>query len=441
MYLVILILVCPLAFGQKIVAARAGVVYYAEGLFQVDGKTARAQNRPPQLQDGQVASSPKGHAELLLGPNAVLWTGTQAKVRFDDTRVESASITVLEGAAILELSRTLDLSRIHVRVGSLEVELHRDGVYRFDAAAQSMRVYAGEVLLPGALRAVRGQEVISGSTKAFDRKDLDEFHYWCAYRSFLLESDAGAYRQWSRKSWGEHEHSGFGIKFPDAKGAARVKYLAASEAGLVYSLEGSAVTGAQKGATPPRLPILLGRDNFLRTDAGKAEMFLGVGVVARIADNSSLRMIDTRASGPVVALEEGTLLVEVADSAEGAPLRVRVGDSMTELLKAGVYEFDATAGSLSVYGGESSTAVAGTVTRAKEAQRVNLQQPAPLGRFDLKAQDALFKWSARRSFVLLLSPAAFMTPWEQLQSGKWKHKQFGERIDPQRPAPRRPRYW
>ncbi len=437
MFWAILILLCPLAMAQKIVAARAGMVYYAEGSLEIDGKSVRSQNRPPQVKDGQVVSSPRGHAEILLGPNAVLWTGTQAKVRFDDTSVASATVTVLQGAAIIELSRNLDTSRVHVRAGSLEVELNREGVYRVDAAAQTLRIYGGDLLLPGAVRASRGQEVFNGTAKAFDRKDLDEFHLWCAYRSFVLEGDAGAYRQWSGGGGGEREHSGFGVKLPDARGAARIKYLAASEAGLVYFVEGSAIIGAQTRSGSPRLPMLLGGQNFLRTEtSGKAELFLGVGVVGRIADNSSLRLTDNHASSPMVALEEGSLMVEVAASGEAAPLRVRVGDSITELLKPGLYEFDAAAASLLVYGGETSTLLGGISMHAKESQKVNLREPAPVGRFDHKVQDGLFKWSARRSFALLTSPAAFMTSWEQTMAGKWKHKQFGERVGPVRQRPR-----
>jgi hypothetical protein len=440
MLLVLLLLLGPFAFGQKIVSARAGMVYYAEGELRVDGKLLRSSGvgRLPQLQDGQSVSSPRGHAEVLLGPYAILWTGTGAQVRFEDTRVEEAAVTVVEGAAMLELTRSLEASRIRVRAGALEVELTREGVYRFDAAAGSVRVYAGEIALSGALRVIRGEERAAGITKFFDRKELDEFHYWSAYRSFMLEGDAGAYKQWGGGTWGERVHSGFGVKFPDTPGAARAKYQAASEAGLVYQLEGSAVTGAQARTPSTRLPMRLGTENFLRTDSARAEVFLGVGVVARFGENTRLRMVDTRAASPVAALDEGAALIEVANSAEGS-VRIRVGDSETELLKPGLYYFDAKAGTLRLFGGEAATALGGTTMRARDAQQVNLRESAPLVRFDTKARDALYKWSAERSFALFLSPAAFMTQWEPMAKRGWfKHKQFGERLDTRPRARPRP---
>lgn len=439
MLLLILLALCPAVFAQKVVAARAGMVYYAEGELRIDGKIVRSsgQGRLPQLQDGQSVSSPRGHAELLLGPNAVLWTGTGAQVRFEDTRVEDAAIRVIEGAAIIELSRSLETTRLRVHAGTLDVELTREGIYRFDTATQSVRVYAGEVLL-GGLRLVRGEERTPSSTRPFDRKDLDEFYYWSAYRSFMLEGDAGTYNNWGGGAWGQREHSGFGVKFPDAPGAARVKYLASSEAGLVYYLEGSATTGRQSRSSA-RLPMPLGRENFVRTDAGRAEVFLGVGVIARFLDNTGLRMLDTRASAPVASVDEGIALIEVADSMEGTP-RIRVGDSETELLKPGLYAFDAKTGTLRVFAGEATVTIFGAATKVRDSQQLDLRQPAPPTRFDAKTHDALYKWSAERSFALFTSPAAFMTEWSaQAKRGWYKHKQFGQRADTRprgRPSPR-----
>lgn len=429
MLLALLLLLCPVLAAQKVVAARAGMVYYAEGQFQIDGNSVRSANRLPQLEDSQVASSPRGHSEILLGPNAVLWTGTLAKVRFDNTTVESAEVTVLEGEAMIELTRSLTATPVRVRAGALEVDLTREGVYRFDASAAAMRIYAGEIPLSATLRAVRGQEVSGGGAKLFDRKNLDEFHYWCAYRSFMLESDAGKFRNWSSTSWTEREHSGFGVKFPQARGAARAKYLAASEAGLLYVLEGDAVTGTTARNNSGRLPLLLGQDNYLLTEIGKGEMFLGVGVVARIGENSQLRMVDSRPTRPVVALDRGTLMVEVAASVEGAPLRVQVGESITELLKPGLYEFNAVTASLLVFGGEAATTLAGSVMRTKESFTANLAQLAPPAKFNPKQlQGPLYRWAERRSFQLFRSSAAFMTPWESTQRpGLFKHKQFGNR--------------
>ena len=430
------------AFAQKMVSARAGMVYYAEGTLAIDGKMVRAasRGRRPQLEDGQTISSPRGHAEVLIGPNAVLWTGTRAQIRFDDTRVEDTNISVLVGSAIIEVKRALVGSRLQVHIGALTAELTRDGLYRFEATPATVRVYAGEALLSGGARVGKGQGVVDGKVQSLDRKNVDEFHYWSAYRSFLLEGESGTYRKWGGSRLLEREHSGFGVIFPEIPGAARIKALTAGEAGLIYYLEGSALISGQTRATSTRLPLLLGRDNFLRTEVAKAEIFLGVGVVAYLGENSRFNVVDALPSNPLVALDEGSVLIEVAETADGSRPRVRVGESVTELVRPGLYQFDARVGSLKIYGGESSTVLASATMDGKEAQMVNLRDPIPATKFDVTEKDALYKWASDQSFTLFMSPALFMTQWEPTaRRNHYKHKQFGERED-SRPRPRlRPR--
>jgi hypothetical protein len=426
------------ACGQRIVAARAGLVYFAEGTFTVDGKSVRANsnNHGYQLEEGQVAATPRGHAEFLLGPNAVLWTGTGAQVRFDDTRVENTVIALVEGEVMIEIRRSLEDNRLEVDLGALNIEFAHEGIYRIGRDSKTVRVYAGEATLPNSTKLARGEESVDGIVRPFDRREMDELHYWSAYRSFLLEQDSGVFREWGGGRWGQRQHSGFGVTFPDLPGAARIKYQVASEAGLLYYLEGNAVIGApQTGRI--QLPIRLGRDKFLRTLAGKAEVFLGVGVALRMGEDSFLRVLDTRSDHAAAALDEGTAMIEVAATDEGEAPKIRVGDSVTELLKQGLYLFDANKKTLRVYGGEASTGVGGVTIRTKEAQSVSLQTAGPAARFDTTPTDALFKWSAERSFSLFLTPASFMTPWEPaVRTGRYKHKQFGERQDP-RPVRRR----
>jgi hypothetical protein len=201
-------------------------------------------------------------------------------------------------------------------------------------------------------------------------------------------------------------------------------------------LEGSAITGNQS-RPPARLPFALSRGNFLRTDAGKAEIFLGAGVIARLGANTLLRMVETNSANPLAALEEGMALVEISGDAEAA-LRIRVGGAEIELFKQGLYALDAANGTLRVFAGEAAVTLGNATTRVKESQRLDLRQPGPLAHFDTKIRDALFKWSAERSFALVLTPAAFMTPWEaEAKRGWYKHKVFGERRDPR---PGRPRF-
>lgn len=440
MWILLLVLLAPLASAQKVLSARSGMIYYSEGGVTVDGKALRASNadRRPQLQDGQTFVSVRGHAEILMGPGATLWTTPGTGVRFDNTSADQPEVTLLGGSLIVEVRQPIDGTRLRVHMGGLATDFSREGVYRFEAATSKVRVYAGEAFVNGT-KLIRGQETTAGVTREFPRKDRDEFLYFAAYRSFQLESEMGKFRLWHETNFVERAHSGFGVDFPDTPGAARMKYLAGGEAGLVFYLEGSAVTGGKAPMVTNRLPFRLGEANFLRTDRGRAEVFLGVGMVARLGENSQLRMMDTQATQPVIALDLGSASIEVTESTEEPHLRVRVGDSITELVKPGVYQFDAKAGSLQIYGGEATTVISDVTVRARQAQQVNLREAGSATKFDTSLHDALFQWSADRSFLLYQSSATFMTGWQATaERGQVKHKSFGKRVD-RRPQPRRRR--
>ena len=420
--LLTLLLFAPLAPAQRVVNARAGMIYYAEGIITVDGQSLRSTGRPPLLQTGQVAASQRGHAEILVGPDVVLWTGTGAEVRFDNTSVAEAHVSLLAGSVMIEIKRATAGNRLQIQVGNRTPEVRQVGIYRFDLAPQRMRAFNGEIVLREQnIKAMRGQEIAEDMLHVFDRRDTDEFFYWTALRSLTLERDSGIARQWKRKGDTDVGHTGFDVTFPRDLAAARIKYLAASASGVVYAVDGE---------ISERLPLRIGQANSVRTHNSKAEIFLGVGIVAYIADNSVIRVDDSRTWTPAIAIEEGKAVIEVAASRESPLLRVRIGETTTHLLTPGVYEVDAQSGTLLIYRGESETQYNGSPFRAREGQRINVKQPTVASSFDRKDQDALFRWAADASFRLYRSQGAFMTAWvPDIIEQKAKHKVFGQRPD------------
>jgi hypothetical protein len=327
-------------------------------------------------------------------------------------------------------------NRFRVRIGEQVAEFTREGVYRFDASPARFRVHSGEMQLSGA-RILRGQEAVETGRREFNRRERDPLLYFAAYRSLQLEAESGSFRQWRASFMLGRAHSGFGIDFPETGGAARLKYLVGGEAGLVYHLEGNATTGGRTPLSASRLPFRMGPGGDIRTRQGRAEVFLGVGLIARLAADTHLRVMDTTALHPLIALEQGSASIEVTRSSDEPRLRVRVGDSITELVKPGVYRFDAAAQSLEIYGGEAEINVSDHVVRGRQSQQVSLRESGRTMKFDPSRGDAFMKWTAERSFALYQSPAAFMTAWEPMtERGKVRHKFFGERFDP-RPQPRR----
>lgn len=435
----ILLLLAPLTFSQRVVNARAGMIYYAEGAITLDGRNVRAakDHRPPQIQDGQVVGSPRGHSEILLGPGAVLWTGTGAQVRFDNTSAEDVRLSLLSGSLMIEIKSASATNRLRVETGEHIGEIRQAGIYRFDRDPDCMRVFDGELLLDGStLKAMRGQEWADGSARTFDRRETDEFFYWAAFRSLALERDAGRMQRWKRKGDSNVAHGGFDVVFPSDLSVARVKSLAAGMNGLLYVIEGNVSTDGTPSVPAARLPLWLGYRNALRTQNGKADVFFGVGVVAYMVENSAIRAIDARNWAPMIAVEQGSAMIEVTK--EAPVVRVQVGDTITSLQAPGVYEFDTRTATLSVYRGASESQVQGVAVRARDGQRVNLKASKPAATFNRQQQSALFRWAADSSFRLFITQAPFMTNWESdIAPMQAKHKVFGKRQDRRvRPLPR-----
>jgi hypothetical protein len=210
--------------------------------------------------------------------------------------------------------------------------------------------------------------------------------------------------------------------------------MVASEAGLVNYMEGSVGRANRRASLPFRAGAAA-----IESNSGRVELFLGLGITARLNDHSRLRILETSGIAPIVALESGEAIIEVAKSAGNTVLNVRLGDTITDLHKPGVYRFQETSSSLFVYGGESVTRFGGDTVHAPRGQRVDLVSRRT-NSFDANHQDEFFQWSGRRSLQLFGSAYGFMTEWEPtLQPSHVRHKQYGDSSKPMpqiKPAPR-----
>lgn len=388
---IVLILALPSLSAQTVVAARAGMIYAIEGAVTIDGQPVvqSSPNKLPQLNPGQILTTPRGHAEILIGQDAVLWTGNNTQVRLEDANVDAPRATLLSGAVILEIKHTRAGRRVSIELGDQTAELSAAGVYRFDRNPDKIRVWSGAF----------------AANRPFDKHDKDELHYFAAYRSLALEEEAGRFEHWnyvangvyarpqrkvrSREPLkqtiiaGDFKHSGFDLEMSLPISVARGKFLIASEAGLINDANGPVRTGP----------------TTIDSGDGRIEIFLGLGVTARLNQDTRLRIIDTLPTAPIVALEKGEIMIEVAQSAENTRLILHLGDDITELHKPGVYRFD--------------------MTSRSPLHAVPLR--------DSKRADEFFNWNAHRSLELWLSDASFMADWQKLVANdKVRHKQFGD---------------
>ena len=147
----------------------------------------------------------------------------------------------------------------------------------------------------------------------------------------------------------------------------------------------------------------MGKGQSLTTQAGKVEILLTPGVFLRVAENSSVKMISPDLANTEVELDKGRALAEVLDIHKENNIRIDQNDASTQLLKNGLYDFDADH--------EQIRALKGTAQVRAKGQNIKLTGERELAlnageklkaqTFDTRQyEDDFFRWSALRSGYL-----------------------------------------
>jgi hypothetical protein len=148
---------------------------------------------------------------------------------------------------------------------------------------------------------------------------------------------------------------------------------------------------------------------FLQTGKGRAELLLASGIFLRLDRNSALTMVLPDPKHTEVELDRGRAEVEVDRISADDYTLIDQKSGGTQLLKRGLYEFDANNNTLRVYDGEAAVFAGDGTHSAKDEKPVTvkggreLTVADPLGKpkeFDRdanQADDSLYRWSSLRS--------------------------------------------
>jgi hypothetical protein len=123
--------------------------------------------------------------------------------------------------------------------------------------------------------------------------------------------------------------------------------------GTLNYVEGQAAVGTQALNAKSVGSVTLESGQTLTTETGKAELLLTPGVFLRVGDNSSATLISPSLTNTEVSLTKGQAMVEVGEIYKDNLLRVQEGGATTQLLKTGLYGFDADSGEVRVFKGEA----------------------------------------------------------------------------------------
>jgi hypothetical protein len=171
--------------------------------------------------------------------------------------------------------------------------------------------------------------------------------------------------------------------------------------GTLNYVEGKVSIGAQSVDTKAIGTAQLDAGQSLTTQKGKAEILLTPGVFLRVADNSSVKMVSTSLTDTEVALENGHAMIEVAEIHPENDIRVAADGKTTQLLKTGLYDFDASEGEVRVFEGKARVEEPNKHVDVKGGRELSLANQDNLkpAKFDKKSYDDgdLYKWSSLRS--------------------------------------------
>jgi len=123
--------------------------------------------------------------------------------------------------------------------------------------------------------------------------------------------------------------------------------------GTLNYVEGQAAVGSEALNAKSIGSVTLQSGQTLTTQTGKAEILLTPGVFFRVGDNSSATLVSPSLTNTEVSLAKGQAMVEVAEIYKDNLLRVQADGVATQLLKTGLYGFDADSGDVRVFKGEA----------------------------------------------------------------------------------------
>jgi hypothetical protein len=170
--------------------------------------------------------------------------------------------------------------------------------------------------------------------------------------------------------------------------------------GTINYIEGLASIGGQLLSESSVGSVKLLTGQSVSTQAGKVEMLLTPGVFLRIDAQSSVQMISPGLANTVLLLQKGRAMVEVAEIHPENNLRMNVGATSTQMLRAGLYDFDADHGQILVFDGRAMVQAGGRKIDLGRDREVSLNAPGKLKdrRFDKKVyEDDFYRWSSLRS--------------------------------------------
>src|ERR1700756_11205 len=173
--------------------------------------------------------------------------------------------------------------------------------------------------------------------------------------------------------------------------------------GTINYIEGSALVAGLPVTQKSVGTLALDPGQVLSTEQGHAEVLLTPGIYLRLDDDSSVRMISPGLTSTQLALDKGRAAIEVDEIHPQNNIQIVDNGVPTQLLKDGLYEFNADNDTARVFSGKATAREANKWVDIKGDRQLALSADAAqkAQRFGKNsAKDELYKWSSLRSEYL-----------------------------------------
>ena len=177
-----------------------------------------------------------------------------------------------------------------------------------------------------------------------------------------------------------------------------------ARSGLIHYIEGQVLLDGKAVEVKYSQFPEVRDDQVLKTEEGRAEVLLTPGVILRLAENSSFRMVSNKLADTRVEALSGSLMIEHGEVNKDNQVTLVYKDRTISFLKSGLYRLDAENGAFRVYQGEARVVSPEQSMVAKQAHEIQLEAAVLTPtKFDAKVDDEFYRWASRRAGYLAMA--------------------------------------
>jgi hypothetical protein len=182
--------------------------------------------------------------------------------------------------------------------------------------------------------------------------------------------------------------------------------VVSARAGLVNYTEGAVTLRDEPVRLSTKKTYVEMKDNdTVATTRGRAEVLLSPGVIMRLAEDTSARLLSGSLTDTRVEVLQGDVIIEASELFEDNHVRVTLDGREASIVKTGLYRFTTDPGEIRVYDGriEVPSGNPDKPTVAKKGAVVSMSNGLVARKFDTDQGDTFYRWASRRSGYIAMA--------------------------------------